>query len=147
MNTETEITDAYGYELEGAELNKARNVIRFIDMMKKGFRASKNKWMRSVYDECTRWTKFKSLEAALLYQDPSCIWDTQKDIADFQNELIEKDSNDERLCYDWYPVEPYDVVVTQEMMEEMFAQGTYEGCPFDRFVVREGNNEVYYVKK
>lgn len=147
MNTETEIADAYGFELEGAELKIARNIIRFIDMMKEGIRISKDKWMQSVCDECTRWTKFESLESAILYQDPSCIYDTQREIADFQNELIDKDENDERLCYDWYPVEPCDVEITQDMMGEMFKWGTYDGCPLDRFVVRKGDDETYYVKK
>lgn len=146
MNTETEITDAYGYELEGAKLNKARNVIRFIDMMKRGVKIDNSIWMQLFYDECIDWACFKDQEEAIRYLDPELIPYMQAKEAEQENynhEMFDICDDDE----DWEPVEPSDIKVTQDMLDEMFKMGTYEGAPLDRFIVGDYGNEVYYVKK
>lgn len=146
MNTETEIADAYGYELEGAKLNKARNVIRFIDMMKRGVKIDNSIWMQLFYDECIDWACFKDQEEAIRYLDPEIIPYMQtKEAAqeNYNREMFDNCDDDE----DWEPVKPSDIEVTQDMLDEMFKMGTYEGAPLDRFIVGGYGNEVYYVKK
>ena len=107
MNTETEITDAYGFELDGAELKLARNVVRFIDMMKKGFRTCKNKWMQNHYVECIRWTRYEDLKDAVSSLDHTFFWDFQNEM----QESLEDDSDD--LYYE----------VPQDILEDSFWSG------------------------
>lgn len=131
MNTETEITlRSRNYTLDGAELTLARSVVRFIDMMKKGFRTYKNKWMQNHYDECIRWTKYEDLKDAAESVDPTIF-------NDYQNEISETLDEDDGSYYE----------VPQDILEDSFWCGAELEEKLDRFVVREGNNEVYYVKK
>lgn len=131
MNTDTLTIRSRHYALDAAELKLARSVVRFIDMMKKGFEISKNKWMRSVYDECCRWTRYEDLKDAVEAIDPTFFWDFQNEM----REVIEDDSDD--FYYE----------VPQDILEDDFWCGIEVEEKLDRFVVREGNNEVYYVKK
>lgn len=131
MNTDTITLRSRNYTLDGAELKLARNVVRFIDMMKNSFRTYKNKWMQKHYDECIRWTKYEDLKDAVSTLDHTFFWDFQNEM----RETLEDDSDD--FYYE----------VPQDILEDAFWCGVEIEEKLDRFVVRKGNDEVYYVKK
>lgn len=131
MNTETIILQNKNCKLGKIELNIARNIIRFIDMMKNGIKSSTNKWMQKHYDECIRWTRYEILKDAVSSLDHTCFFDFQNEMS----EAFEDDSDD--FCYE----------VPQDILEDSFWAGAEDEQHLDRFIVRKGNDETYYVKK